>query len=185
MTMTGRVRTVVLVGLMGSGKTTVARLVGEACGRRVLDTDTMVEDAAGLPVREVILRHGEADFRRREAAALAEALEADDVVVAAAGGAVCTPESAELVRHRRDAGTCTVVWLTAPVEELARRTAGGAHRPALDEEPVGSLARMEAERRETYASLADVVVPTDDADPVGVATRVLAIPGVGEASDGK
>lgn len=178
MTRADRVRTVMLVGLMGSGKTTVARLVGEACGRRVLDTDEMVENAAGMPLREVIERHGEAGFRRREAAALASALEAEDVVVAAAGGSVCSPESAELVRDHRTAGTCTVVWLTAAVDELARRARGGTHRPALDADPVAVLERMEAERRGTYADLADVVIDTEGSEPAGVAARILAIPGV-------
>jgi len=169
---TGRVHTVLLVGMMGSGKTTVARIVGEASGLSVLDTDEMVEAAAGMTVRHIIETLGEGEFRSRERTALAEALDRGGVV-AAAGGSVCSEPSAELVRARRAAGTCTVVWLTARVSELARRTSGDPHRPALDDDAETVLARMESERRAMYTDLADFVVDTDGRHPAEVARRIL------------
>lgn len=179
----GRGRTLLLVGLMGSGKTTVARLVGEATGRAVLDTDEMVEEAAGMPVRGIIESLGEAEFRAREGAALAEALTRSDAVVAAAGGSVCSPGAGELVNARRAAGECTVVWLTASVPELARRTRVGAHRPALDGGAESALARMETERREVYAGLADVVVDTDGRDAAEVARAIVRVTQEGAVAD--
>lgn len=173
----GPVGTILLVGLMGSGKSTVAHLVGEATGRAVLDTDEMVELAAGMSVRRIIETLGEAGFRERERTALGEALDRNDVVVAAAGGSVCSAESAELVRARRAARTCTVVWLTAPLAELARRTASGEHRPALDDDAEDVLGRMAAERNAVYADLADIVVDTGGFDAVEVARRVLRATG--------
>jgi shikimate kinase len=71
------------------------------------------------------------------------------------------------------AGTCTVVWLTARVSELARRTSGDPHRPALDDDAETVLARMESERRAMYTDLADFVVDTDGRHPAEVARRIL------------
>jgi shikimate kinase len=173
----GPVGTILLVGLMGSGKSTVARLVGEATGRAVLDTDEMVEAAAGMSVRRIIETLGEADFRARERTALVEALDRGDVVVAAAGGSVCSAESAALVRARRAARACVVVWLTAPLAELALRTASGEHRPALDDGAEVALARMAAERSEIYADLADIVVDTGGSKASEVARRVVLATG--------
>lgn len=167
------VRTVLLVGLMGSGKSTVARAVGELTDRDVLDTDEMVESGTGRTVREIFATEGEEAFRRLEHDVLVEALGREHSVVAAAGGAVCRAESLELVeRHRRE-GSCWVVWLTAPVATLERRVVDGSHRPLLDRGAREALERMAKERDVFYASLADLIVDTSVSDEREVA-RLIA-----------
>ena len=106
-----------LVGMMGSGKTTVGRLVAQRLGRRFVDSDEQVEARAGRTVREIFEAEGEAAFRALEAGALAEALAAPEpAVVAAAGGVVLDPGNRRALRE-----AATVVWLRAGPGVLASR----------------------------------------------------------------
>jgi shikimate kinase len=160
---------VVLVGMMGVGKTTVGRRLSEVLGRPLSDSDLLVEARTGRTVREIFEADGEAAFRRLESEALVQALDAPEpTVVAAAGGVVLDPANRAALRR---AGT--VVWLRAPVEVLVGRVAAGAHRPAVEVDPEGTLRTMEQDRSELYAEVADVEVdsslPVDD-----VLSEVLA-----------
>ncbi|MBW3574303.1 MAG: shikimate kinase [Actinobacteria bacterium] len=144
----------VLVGMMGSGKTSVGQVVAQRLGRRFLDSDEQVEARAGRSVREIFESDGEAAFRRLETDALAEALESPEpVVVAAAGGVVLDASNRRLLREQ-----ATVVWLRAEPSVLATRVRPGDHRPLLAQDPLGVLRRMDADRRELYAEVADHVV---------------------------
>ena len=158
-----------LVGMMGAGKTTVGRLLADRLGCPYFDSDAQVEAATGLSVPEMFAEHGEVAFRAAEAAALRRALDgASAVVVSVAGGAVLDPANRRLLRQ---AGT--VVWLRATPETLAARVGEGEGRPLLDEDPAGSLVRLDRERRPLYEELADVVVDVDELAPTEVADRVL------------
>jgi len=167
----------VLVGMMGAGKSTVARLVAARLGRPYVDTDTEVEKAAGSSVAEIFSVHGEAGFRAEESRVLAAVLSADvPAVVSVGGGAVIDPANRDALR----AGA-TVVWLRARPETLARRVGRNADRPllrALDggPEPGGpaaALARIEAQRRGLYEEVASVVIDVDTLAPAAVADRVV------------
>jgi shikimate kinase len=145
---------VVLVGMMGVGKTTVGQRLAEALGRPFSDSDVEVEARTGRTVREIFDTDGEAAFRRIESQALVDALAAGEpTVVAAAGGVVLDPANRERLRA---AGT--VVWLQAPVGVLVGRVASGVHRPAVEADPEGTLLQMHDARSELYAEVADVVV---------------------------
>jgi 5-deoxy-5-amino-3-dehydroquinate synthase len=160
----------VLIGMMGSGKTTVGRAVAARLGRRFLDSDAEIEARTGRTVAEIWAAEGEAAFRRLESEVLAEALAADEpAVVAAAGGVVLDPANRDRLRR---AGT--VVWLRADPATLARRVRKGDHRPLLDSGPAEALARLAAERRDLYAELADVVVDVDGLSTDEVIERVQA-----------
>ncbi len=140
--------------MMGSGKTSVGQVVAQRLGRRFLDSDEQVEARAGRSVREIFESDGEAAFRRLEADALAEALRSPEpVVVAAAGGVVLDASNRRLLREQ-----ATVVWLRAEPSVLATRVRPGDHRPLLAQDPLGVLRRMEVDRRELYAEVADHVV---------------------------
>lgn len=165
-------RHIVLVGLMATGKSTVGRTVAGALGRPLLDSDEQVEAETGRTVREIWRADGEPAFRRLEAAALAAALDQEDVaVIAAAGGVVLAPEN----RRRLCATDVEVVWLRARPETLVERVraSGDGHRPLLDEDPEGMLERMSADRSPLYEAVADHVVDVDDLEPDAVAERIL------------
>lgn len=159
-----------LVGMMGAGKTTVGRLLAERLGWRYIDSDAQVEAATGRGVAQIFAEEGEAAFRAEESRALAAAVDSEDpAVVSVAGGAVLDPGNRELLRA---AGA--VVWLRARPDTLARRVGTGRGRPLLDGDPAGTLARLDAVRRPIYQELADFAVDVDDLAPAAVAERVVA-----------
>jgi shikimate kinase len=159
-----------LVGMMGSGKSTVARLIGAELGWAVVDSDEQVERATGRSVVEIFATDGEPAFRAAEAEALAAACAADGpVVVAVAGGAVLDPANRRLLR-----GGGKVVWLRASTATLAARVGSGEGRPLLDGDRDGALERLSAARSPLYQEVADVVVDVDDAAPEQVAAAVMA-----------
>jgi len=149
---------VVLVGLMGAGKTTVGRELARRLGRAFVDTDELVETAAGATVAEVFAAEGESGFRARERVAVADACASPTpLVIACGGGAVLDPENRARLH---DAGL--VVWLRAPADALARRVGDGRARPLLAGGATdATLARLAELRAPAYEAAADVVVDTD------------------------
>src|SRR5262245_1009332 len=121
-------RHIVLVGLMGSGKSTVARALAQRLHRPVVDSDAEIEAKTGRTVREIFATDGEAAFRALETESLQAALDSDEPsVIAAAGGVVLSATNRAALR----AADARVVWLRAEPELLVARVAGGDHRPLL------------------------------------------------------
>ncbi len=156
--------------MMGSGKTTVGRLLAERLGWDYVDSDEQVCHNSGRSVREIFETDGEAAFRVEEKKALREALAAEaPAVVAVAGGAVLDEENRAML-----AGAGTVVWLDAPPEVLAQRVrAGRDHRPLLGEDPATALRGLDQLRRPLYREIADVVVDVAETPPGEVVERIL------------
>jgi shikimate kinase len=162
-------RHLVLVGMMGSGKTTVGHRLAERLGRPFVDSDEQVEWRTGRTVRQIFEDDGEAAFRSLESEALAEALgSTEPAVVAAAGGVVLSAD------NRRLLGDHLVVWLRAGARALAHRVQAADHRPLLEGDPEGVLRRLVEERRSLYEEVADVIVDVDDEDAGAVVDIVLA-----------
>jgi len=156
---------------MGSGKSTVARRIGARLGRPVLDSDEMIEELTGKSVRQIFAEQGEPAFREQEQAVLADALANEEPsVIAAAGGVVLSAANRRLLAD----ADAVVVWLRADPVLLQQRVSGGGHRPLLDDDPRGMLAKMHAERQALYTAVADRVVDVDGRSVDEVAALVLA-----------
>ena len=149
---------VVLVGMMGVGKTSVGERLASQFGFPFVDSDRQVEARTGRTVREIFEAEGEAAFRSEERAALEGALESSTPsVIAAAGGSVTEASVRDLLRGLVDRGG-HVVWLRTDPAQLAERVAGADHRPLLADDPEGTLERLSREREGLYRSVADIVV---------------------------
>lgn len=170
---------ILLVGMMGAGKTTTGHLLAEELGWGYRDSDADVEAATGLTVPELFARDGEAAFRQAEADVLAQAC-ADPApsVVSVAGGAVLRPENRRLI-----AGSGTVVWLRARPGTLAARVGDGAGRPLLGDDPAEAMVRLNEVRAPLYAEVADLVIDVDELPPEEVARRILATAGAVATDD--
>jgi len=160
---------VLLVGMMGAGKTTVGRLVARRLGRPFRDSDEEVLARTGRTIPEIFQLYGEPAFRAQEKMVLASALSSGvPSVIAVAGGAVLDPDSRRRIRR----GGATI-WLRAAPRTLARRVGGGAGRPLLERDPAGTLAKLDAARRPVYQALADGVVDVDATRPHEATDRVV------------
>jgi len=158
---------VLLVGMMGSGKTTTGRLLAGRLGRVFRDSDELVIARTGMTVPAIFARRGEAAFRAEERAVLARATSCSTPgVVAVAGGAVLDPDTRRRIRR---AGF--VIWLRAAPSVLAGRVDSGRGRPLLARDPVAALRVLEARRRLLYATIADATVEVDWVSPPVAAER--------------
>ena len=140
-------RPVVLVGLMGVGKSTVGRRLARRLGLDFVDSDAAIEDASGYSAAEVFERFGERDFRDGERRLVARLIDGAVKVIATGGGAYVDPRTRQLLNER-----AITVWLDAPVDVLAERTGRRDTRPLLrNDDPKGTLERLSDERRPSYA----------------------------------
>jgi shikimate kinase len=145
----------VLTGFMGTGKTRVGRRVAERLHRRFLDTDALIEVAAGRSIPEIFASEGEASFRDRERAAVREACALPDAVISVGGGALLSPENRAALER-----SGLVICLTASPEEIAARVSdAAAGRPLLAGAPSlpDRIRELLAERAPLYASVREQV----------------------------
>jgi shikimate kinase len=163
-------RPIALVGLMGAGKSVVARIIGERLGVAAADLDAMLEAEQGCSVAELFAREGEPAFRRRETRLLEQALAAGAQVIACGGGIVLSLAARELLRER-----CRTAWLEVAPAEAARRLQGSlGTRPLLTGgEPLARLEAMLGERAARYAEVAEFRIATDGRSPAEVAEELL------------
>jgi shikimate kinase len=160
-------RGVVLVGFMGSGKSSVGRAVARRFGVPFVDVDERIESAAGCRIRDLFAREGEPAFRAREKTALRDALSAKGCVIATGGGAFADEENRVLLRSY-----APVVYLEAAVETLLERLAGDLGRPLLRGGDREEVIRKLLSRREPGYRTADVTVRTDGRTVEDVAAQV-------------
>ena len=161
-------RSIVLVGLMGAGKTSIGRRLSARLGLPFRDADAEIELAAGCTIPELFSRYGEGDFRAGERRVIRRLLSGDPLVLAFGGGAFMDTETRAAVREESIS-----VWLRCPLQTLLRRVAGRDNRPLLaDGDPAAILQRLMDVRYPVYAE-ADVIVDCMDESPDATTNRVL------------
>jgi len=160
----------VLVGLMGSGKSTVGALVAVRTGRVFVDVDIAIASETGKTVRELWEEGGEPAYRKLESDAVLQVLAGGiPSVLAAPGGVVLNP----IVRAAL--GGHVVVWLRTRPTTLAGRVHVGDHPPLLGDKPAETLAVMSDERSDLYRQVATATIDTDDCAPDAVADAVVRL----------
>jgi len=159
-----------LVGMMGSGKTTVGVRVAAARHRPFLDSDQMIESREGRTVREIWLAEGEPAYRAMETEVLREALDSPEpVVIGVAGGVILREEN----RRRLERPDVLTVRLRADPEVLVGRVRSQDHRPLIDDDPLTTLQRLATERESLYAEVADVTLEVGEATVEEITEQVL------------
>ena len=163
---------IVLIGLMGSGKTTVGRALASRLNLVFRDSDEAVEKTAKTSVREIFENQGEEIFRKLESQALIDLCDArSSIVLAVAGGAIIAQSNRDLLQKNAQC----IVWLDAPTPTLISRTGRGKHRPLLDGDPVGSLNKMRLDREPLYQQLATHHLVTQSLTIDEVVERIISL----------
>ena len=162
-------RSIVLVGMMGVGKSSVGRRLAARLSIPFVDADSEIEDAAKMTIPEIFARHGEAYFRSGEARVLARLLESGPQVLATGGGAFMNEDTRALIKLKG-----VSVWLHADFDVLLRRTSKRrSDRPLLQtEDPGETLRALLAEREPTYA-LADLTVQSREVPHEAIVADVM------------
>jgi shikimate kinase len=162
-----------LIGYRGTGKSTVAQLLGRQFGRPTIDMDELIESRAGLSIREIFAREGEQGFRRRESAILEEIARKPSQIVAAGGGIVLSEVNR---RCLRDSGS--VAWLTADAATIWQRMQADSttweRRPNLSVGGLEEIKQLLGAREPFYRECADCTVDTTGRSPEEVAALIRA-----------
>jgi len=161
---------ILLVGLMGSGKTSVGRKLAQKLGLPFVDADSEIEKAAGLSLVEVLKCFGMEEYRAGEARVMKRLLSGKPCVLASGGGSFVCEQTRDLAKRK-----AVTIWLKADVELLCKRTAGRQRRPFLDGFDKGLKDRIESYIKEEYPyyQKADIVVESKDEQVGDTATRVV------------
>jgi shikimate kinase len=162
-------RSIVLIGMMGAGKSSIGRRLATELGLPFVDADSEIEAAAGMTIPEIFEAHGEPYFRSGEARVIARLLDSGPQVLASGGGAFINPQTRDLIRGRG-----VSVWLKADAEVLLRRIRRRSDRPLLKtDDPEQTLRRLIDERYPVYAE-ADVTVCSRDVAHEAIVADILA-----------
>jgi shikimate kinase len=160
---------IVLVGPMGAGKTTIGRLLAQETGLPFKDVDHAVVDNAGANIPWIFDVEGEDGFRKREHQALAEILSLGDAIVATGGGIVTQEANCALLKKQ----PC-VVFLSASVDQQFERTSKDKNRPLLQQEnPRAVLEGLMAKRLSLYQEVSTYTADTDNAKPKWIVNKIL------------
>jgi shikimate kinase len=163
-------RSIVLVGMMGAGKSSIGRRLAARLNIPFVDADTEIEKAAGMSIADIFARHGEADFRSGEARVIARLLDGGPQVLATGGGAVMNADTRAAIKAKG-----VSIWLTAEVDVLMRRIHKRRHeRPMLQTaDPAARLRELLAEREPVYA-LSDLTVQSREVPHEAIVTEIVA-----------
>jgi shikimate kinase len=157
-------RSVVLVGMMGAGKSSIGRRLAARLGIPFVDADSEIESAAGMTIAEIFARHGEAYFRGGEARVIARLLDTGPQVLATGGGAVMNQQTRDLIRIKGIS-----IWLKADLDMLIKRTKRRSDRPLVDK-----IKDLLPEREPLYAQ-SDIVVHSRDEPHEAIVDEIITV----------
>jgi shikimate kinase len=162
-------RSIVLIGMMGVGKSSIGRRLGARLGVPFVDADAEIEKAAGMSIADIFARHGEADFRSGEARVIARLLEGGPQVLATGGGAVMNPDTRAAIKAKG-----VSIWLSAELDVLMRRISKRKNdRPLLQTaDPAATLRQLLAEREPIYAQ-SDLTVQSREVPHDAIVAEIM------------
>jgi shikimate kinase len=160
-----------IVGPMGSGKTTVGKIVASELFLEFHDTDAKIEESTGVTIDWIFDIEGEAGFRKRETAILRDMVASNSIVLATGGGIVIEEENRELLASRG-----TVFYLHTPLNTQVERTSKDKDRPLLkDQDPEKVLADLQESRQSLYEAVADHIIDTENKSGSQVANEIVKL----------
>lgn len=164
-----RERSIVLVGMMGSGKTTIGKRLAARLGLPFVDADAAIEEAASMPISEIFARFGEPHFRDGERRVIARLMEGERQVIATGGGAFCDEVTRSLIL-----GHGFAIWLDADIRVLAGRVARRSHRPLLVGRDPEQVLRELAQVRNPFYAQAHMRIESRDVPHEHTVEHLLA-----------
>ena len=168
--MNPRSRSIVLIGMMGAGKSSVGRCLHRRTGLALLDIDEVVASKFGISIPEIFVEHGEKKFREAETEALRRVQTEERTIIITGGGIVLREENVEILRRH-----AVMVWLDADKETLFARASRKQNRPLLQtKSPRKNFSQILDVRRPIYANIADIRVDTSVLTDEEVAVAILA-----------
>ena len=160
-----------LIGFMGCGKSTMARLLSKETGADLIEMDETIEAEAGMSIREIFEQYGETHFRDLESELVVRIREAGGAVVSCGGGAILRSENVENMKKNG-----TIVYLSATPETIYARVKNSTHRPLLNGNMnVEYIAELMGKRLPLYEAAADIVIAVDGKEKNQVVEELLAI----------
>ena len=162
-------RSIVLIGMMGAGKSSVGRCLHRRTGLALHDIDEVVASKFGMSIPVIFAEHGEKKFREAETEALRRVRTAEQTIIITGGGIVLRKENVEILRSQ-----AAIVWLDADEETLFARASGKRNRPLLQtKNPRRSFSEILGSRRPLYANIADIRIDTSALTDEEVAVAIL------------
>jgi len=160
---------IILIGMMGAGKTTVGRLLANLVEKTFIDVDHEIQQRTGVGIPVIFEIEGEAGFRKRESEVLREVVQQQNIVLATGGGAILHPDNRTLLRKHG-----TVIYLCAPVSELRRRTHQDKNRPLLQTgNAYAKLAELFAQRDPLYRETAHIIMDSGKQSARGFVQKLI------------
>ncbi|MEN8694648.1 MAG: shikimate kinase [Akkermansiaceae bacterium] len=148
---------ILLVGFMGTGKSTIGRKLSKCLNYQLVDTDQMIVDRAGKPIPKIFEEDGEPAFRESETQVLQDLLNCQGHIISTGGGIIGSQKNRELIQKLG-----YVIWLYASFEEILERTARNANRPLLNnDDPEGTIQRLLEERNPLYQEVSHLKISTE------------------------
>ncbi len=160
---------IVLIGYRGTGKSTVAKILGQWLGRKVMSTDSEIVHEAGQTIPQIVEQHGWDHFRKLETQMCQKLQDQTDLIIDTGGGLILKEENVNFLK-----ANSTIFWLTAEIPTIVKRISGDTQRPSLSgtKSFVEEIEDILKERTPKYQAAADQIIPTDQVSPHQIANSI-------------